>query len=173
MTLSMDPNDVSYQKVHNQFLDNIEEHRFQDQIKDFNNLESDKGKRNFIIEARDCNKPKTDINSSRNSIGDLVTDQTKIANLLNYRFSKLGDFLGKQKSYTETSHEAKTSAPFTFYPFSLYECKRHLKTLNKNKPIGPSNIPAWVVKDCLNIIAEPLFFNYCIHSLQNQSSRIT
>ena len=52
MTLSMDPNDVSFQKVHNQFLDNTEENRFQDQIKVFNILESDKDKWNFIIKPR-------------------------------------------------------------------------------------------------------------------------
>ena len=158
MRLKMDPNDMNYQKVHNQFLDNFEENRFQDQLKVFNNLESDKDKWNFMNEARNCKKTKTEINSLRNSLGDLVTDQTKIANLLNYRFSKLGDYLGKQKPYTENSHDSKTSAPFTFHPISLYECKRHLKSLNKNKPIGPSNIPAWALKDCLNIIAEPLCF---------------
>ena len=30
--------------------------------------------------------------------------------------------------------------------------------MNKNKPIGLSKIPAWALKDCLNIIAEPLCF---------------
>ena len=50
MRLNMDPNDVNYQKVHIQFLDNFEENRFQDQIKVFN-LESDKDKWNFIKTA--------------------------------------------------------------------------------------------------------------------------
>ena len=31
-----------------------------------------------------------------------------------------------------------------------------MKELNSNKPLGPSNIPAWVSKDCMNIVAEPL-----------------
>ena len=30
--------------------------------------------------------------------------------------------------------------------------------LNKNKPLGPSDIPAWALKDCLNLLAEPLCF---------------
>ena len=30
--------------------------------------------------------------------------------------------------------------------------------MNKNKPIGPSNIRAWALKDCLNIITELLCF---------------
>ena len=54
----MDPNDVKYQKVHNQFLDNIEENRCQNQIRKFNNLKSDKDKWNFINEARNCKKNK-------------------------------------------------------------------------------------------------------------------
>ena len=36
--------------------------------------------------------------------------------------------------------------------------KKHLKRLNKNKPLGPSDIPAWALKDCFNLLAEPLFF---------------
>ena len=72
---------MKYQKVHIQFLDNFEENRWQDQIKVFNNLESDKDKWTFINEARNCKKTKTEINSF--SFGDLVTDQTKIADLLN------------------------------------------------------------------------------------------
>ena len=158
MRLNMDPDDVNYQKVHIQFLDNFEENRFQDQLKFFNNLESDKDEWNFMKKARNCKKTKTEINSLRNSFGDLVTDQTKIANLLSYRFSKLGDYLGKQKPYTENSHDSKTSAPFMFHPISLYECKRHLKTLNKNKPIGPSNIPAWTLKDCLKSLLNHYVF---------------
>ena len=69
MTLSMDPNDVNYQKVQNQFLDNIEGNRFQVQIKNFI--------RNFINEVCNCKKTKTEINSLRNSFGDLVIDKTK------------------------------------------------------------------------------------------------
>ena len=37
-------------------------------------------------------------------------------------------------------------------------CKKALKELNANKPLGPSNIPAWALKDCMNIVAEPLQF---------------
>ena len=73
----MDPNDVNYQIVHNQFLDNIEENQFQDQIKVFNNIESDKDKKNIINEDRKCKKTKTEIDSLRNLFGDLVTAQTK------------------------------------------------------------------------------------------------
>ena len=33
-----------------------------------------------------------------------------------------------------------------------------MKEWNSNKPLGPSNIPAWASKDCMNIVAEPLQF---------------
>ena len=33
-----------------------------------------------------------------------------------------------------------------------------IKKLNIIEPLGPSSIPAWALKDCLNIIAEPLRF---------------
>ena len=31
-----------------------------------------------------------------------------------------------------------------------------MKNLNARKPLGPSEVPAWALKDCLNILAEPL-----------------
>ena len=68
----MDPNDVNYQKVHNQILDNIKANGFPDQIKIFNNLESHKDKWNFINDAQNCRKTKTEINSLRNSSGDII-----------------------------------------------------------------------------------------------------
>ena len=58
-----------------------------------------------------------------------------------------------------TSKEIKNNIKkFSLQPISLFECKKHLKRLNKNKPLGPSNIPAWALKDCLNLLAEPLCF---------------
>ena len=33
-----------------------------------------------------------------------------------------------------------------------------MRSLNTKKPLGPSNIPAWALKDSLNVIAEPLTF---------------
>ena len=68
------------------------------QIKIFQNLTSEKDKWNFINEARNAHRTKTHISSLRNSFGDLITDPKRIANLLNYRFSKLGDYAGKKKS---------------------------------------------------------------------------
>ena len=47
---------------------------------------------------------------------------------------------------------------FNFQPITLFTCKKFVKELNINKPLGPSNIPAWALKDSISVIAEPLCF---------------
>ena len=49
-------------------------------------------------------------------------------------------------------------AKFKFNPITLFEYKQIVKLLNSKKPLGPSNVPAWTLKDCLNIISEPLTY---------------
>ena len=80
-----------------------------------------------------------------------------MANLLNYRFSRLGDYLGEYKSYI-IWQDTVNKNEFSFQPISLFECKKQIKILNVNKPLGPSKIPAWALKDAMNVIAEPLTF---------------
>ena len=83
----------------------------------------------------------------------LQTDDLKMANLLNYRFSRLGDSLGEYKGYIpwqDTVNKNKIS----FQSISLFECEKQIKNLN----VGPSIIPAWALKDAMNVIAEPLTF---------------
>ena len=41
---------------------------------------------------------------------------------------------------------------------SSFKCETFLKQLNCRKPLGPCDVPAWAIKDCLNFIAEPLTF---------------
>ena len=94
----------------------------------------------------------------KNIFGDIITDQKRIANLLNYRFSKLGDFFGEKGKGLPTPNVSLASTSFKFQPISPFLCKKALKELNSNKPLGPSNIPAWALKDCMNIVAEPLQF---------------
>ena len=89
----------------------------------FNYLNSDKW--NFINEARNSLRTKTRIISLRNGLvfGDIITNQRKIANLLNYKYSKLGDFLGKPAAYIEPN-DSIDGKEFTFTPISLYQCKK-------------------------------------------------
>ena len=101
---------------------------------------------------------KTEIFSLKNSFGDIVTDQKRIANLLNYRFSNLGEYFGQARQYmSTTSNEIQNNdRKFSLQLISIFECKIHLKRLNKNKSLGPSDIPAWALKDCLSLLPEPL-----------------
>ena len=54
-----------------------------------------------INEARNAERTETHISSLRNSFSDSKTDPMRIANLITYRFSKLGDYCG-EKTLTKT-----------------------------------------------------------------------
>ena len=153
----MNPLDSNYQKLQQIYSESLDRDRISSSRLTFNNLNSDRVKWNFINEARNSLRTKTRIISLRNVFGDIITNQRKIANLLNYKYSKLGDFLGKPATYIEPNNSI-TRKEFTFKPISLYECKKLVRKLNSNKPLGPSNIPAWALKDSVDIIGEPLTF---------------
>ena len=94
----------------------------------------------------------------KNICGEVITNQTSIANLLDSKSSKLGDYLGSFSKYIKTFKFA-TKKSFKFQPISIYKSQKVLRSLNCNKPLGRSNIPAWALKDCIKIIAEPLTFS--------------
>ena len=117
----------------------------------------------LINEIRNSKKCKPNIASLKNCFGDYVTEPKKIVNLLNYRFSQLGVFDGVSKNYqSHSSLSLQNSFQFRF--ISLKEMHDVIKQLNKNKPQGPSNIPAWAIKDGATVIAPHLqhIFNNCI-----------
>ena len=47
---------------------------------------------------------------------------------------------------------------FSFRFFTTFECRKSLNNLNKNKPLGPSTIPAWALKDGAPILVELVYF---------------
>ena len=155
---NMNPNDATYKELKHDFLNNLCSDKIEHQIKNFNNLKTEKDKWNFINEARNAKRTTTSIPSLKNCFGDLITDELQIANLLNYRFSKLGDYIGNYQTYVPRRNTEKTFNEFKFQPISIYECKKYLKKLNTNKPLGPSEIPAWALKDAANVIIEHLTF---------------
>ena len=91
---------------------------------------------------------------------EIVFLSPKKANLLNYRFSKLGDYLGDSKNFADFLDDQNFTniKTFRFQPIILLKCKTFLKQLNCRKPLGPFDLPAWALKDCLSIIVEPLTF---------------
>ena len=155
----INPNDKNYQLNQNKLLESLNSDKMNEQIEFFRNLTSEKDKWNFINEARNSQRTKTHISSLRNSFGDLITDPKRIANLLNYRFSKLGDYAGKKIPYKKPNNRIpERQSLFSFKPISIFDIKKHINNLNSNKPICPSKIPAWALKDVLNVIAEPLCY---------------
>ena len=152
-----DPSDLTKQKLHQNYIDNLHDNLIINSKKAFNNLKTDREKWNFINEMRNSRRTKTQITSLRNVFGDIITNQKQIANFLNYKFSKLGDFLGQPTTYNKPAN-GMNRMEFTFRPITLHQCRKLIQNLNLNKPLGPSNIPAWALKDSINIIGEPLTF---------------
>ena len=88
---SMKPQSLIYKQIQNDLIENINSNRSDFQFECFSNLKSERDRWNFINETKNSERTKTEIFSLKNSFGDTVTDQKRIANLLNYRFSKLGE----------------------------------------------------------------------------------
>ena len=64
----------------------------------FMELNSEKARWKFIQDLRNKEKTQARIQSLLNSFGDKITKPMEIANLLNYRFSTLGEFIGLQQT---------------------------------------------------------------------------
>ena len=115
---------------------------------------------NFIQEVRNNEKQRIVIDTLRNSFGELITNGKDIAKLLNFKFSVLGEYFGERKKFDETLFSADTGNANRFF-FKYVSCKEvHdlIKCLNVNKPLGPSKIPAWALKEAQSVLAEPLCF---------------
>ena len=64
----------------------------------FQNLNSARERWNFINETRNCEKRQTEIPRLKNNFGTVLTNGNDIANLLNYKFSALGEYFGKKRT---------------------------------------------------------------------------
>ena len=91
INLTANPDNINYQKLQNNLVENMGRDFLHNKVLTFNSLDTERDKWNFINETRNAERTKTDIPSVKNSISDTITDQKRIADLLNYRFSKLRD----------------------------------------------------------------------------------
>ena len=74
---------------------------------------------NFINNLRNTKSEKSRISALMNSFRELITEDKKIANLLNYTFSHLGDYYGKK---LPNNIEIKTTPKlFSFRPTTIKE----------------------------------------------------
>ena len=124
----------------------------------FQNLKSARERWNFINEIRNCEKTQSEIPRLKNSFGTVLTKGNDIANLLNYKFSALGEYFGKKEQYQFCNNPARHSNKLIFRYTTTKEIFDILNNLNDKKPLGPSLIPAWALKDAREHIAELLCF---------------
>ena len=133
----------------------------------FRQLSTDKDRWKFINEQRNSARPSVSIDSLRNSFGDILTGPMQIAELFNYKFSKLGEYLGRSRSTTpnfrEPEHEHNFNC-FGFRSFAVREVTDELLRLRKDTPRGPSPIPPWALIESAHIVAPvlTLIFNNAI-----------
>ena len=59
-------------------------------------------------------KKQTEIPRLKNSFGTVLTNGNDIANLLNYKFSALGEYFGKKEQYQFCNNAARHSNKFIF-----------------------------------------------------------
>ena len=126
----------------------------------FKKADSEKTKWNIINDSRNSTKFSQNIFYLKSCFDDAITVNYKMAQLLNYKFSKLGENIGSACNFFLTNHRtSKNSSDFRFV--TTKELLLTLKNLNSNKPSGPSDIPSWAFKDGFLFLADPikLLFN--------------
>ena len=118
---------------------------------------SERKKWNLINEVRNSVKTTTTVYSLKNSFNEIITEKIKIASLLNVKFSKLGEFF-ESRNYTLDLPMVRQKNTFSFRFVTKFECLKTLLALGKFKPLGPSTIPSWALRDAASELAEPICF---------------
>ena len=118
---------------------------------------SSKKQWNLIIEVRNKLRTGTEILYLKSCFDDVITDSKQIANLMNYKFSKLGEYLLNKRTIKQNFQQINPNM-FSFRFFTTFECRKALSKVNKNKPLGRLTIPAWALKDGAHILADPICF---------------
>ena len=90
----MHPDDISYKKIQQNFVEKSNENRSAHNFNTFKNLKTEQEKWNFINEARNSKKAKLKSHHSKTFLATSIL--TKVS-LLNYRFSKVDDYLGSKQ----------------------------------------------------------------------------
>ena len=84
-------------------------------LKHFVSLNTEKSRWKFIQEVRNKEKQRIVIDTLRNSFDELITNGKDIANLLNFKFSVLGEYFGERKKFDETLFSADTGNANKFF----------------------------------------------------------
>ena len=76
----------------------------------FKKADSEKTKWNIIKDSRNSTKFSQNIFYLKNCFDDVITDNCKIAQLLNYKISKLGDYIGSAYNVFPTNHRTSKNS---------------------------------------------------------------
>ena len=128
----------------------------------YENLKGAKEKWKFINQIRGSSKTSNKITAIRNSFGDMIIEDQKIAEFLNYSFVNLGNYKGEKLSLPKRDPPKREK--FAFSEINVECMLSKIRELNPNKPMGPCTVPAWAIKDAMHIIAPHLtfIFNECV-----------
>ena len=62
------------------------------------------------------------------------------------------------RNYTADLSMVRQKNTFSFRFVNKFECLKTLLALGKFKPLGPSTIPSWALRDAASELAEPICF---------------
>ena len=113
----------------------------------FISLKSSKDRWNFINNVRGQNQS-VNIAALKNSIGDFIVDDKKIAEHFNLVFSNLGTYSGKE--YEGAPIYKAGDELFSF--LIEKDCYDILKQIKPHKRTGPCKLPAWAILDGQQIV---------------------
>ena len=98
-----------------------------------------------INDTRNTTVSNNNIFSLKNSFGEFLFDNKQIVNLLNCRFSKLGDYFGKARPY-DKSIRTNNRKTFGFRFVTSKEVLHHLRTLILLSRLDSQRYPLWLSK---------------------------
>ena len=118
------PTDDGYEVLQRNYLEQLNHDRKYHLQLTFSKLQTEKEKWNFIYDIRNIKRTKTEIETLQNLFGDIIEDQKQISNLLNYRFSRLGNNWRKSPVNEKSLEKLFNDEVFNFQPISLFTCKK-------------------------------------------------
>ena len=152
-----------YQFLRNQMSQLIRSKQLDHSKNCFSLLSTIQQKWKYINQLRGTCSGNNRITVLRNSFSEMITQDEKIANHLNYIFSNLGEFFGAKKP-PNFNKSASESAPFHFQHITVKQCFDIIRKINVRKPLGPCTVPAWAIIDGQSVIVPHLTFvlNTCL-----------
>ena len=131
----------------------------------FASTTSENEKWKIINDIRNSTNSNTYIHRLKISFGEIVTNNKKMADSMNYRFSRLGDYFGKNQPQNYCKRNENN---FYFRFITSQEGRTQIMNLSVHKLLGPSSIPAWALRDGCSELVEPLTMIF--NSFISQSS---